>query len=171
MWHKAFLGGFVRRTVAQTCSAAPKFFEPRRHSPKKRRQAINLAPPRTVRAWGDGPLKLEDAGLGELNMNAGLSEFMSDGFDRLPAEPGHTRPNLCTDQHGRPRCDPTQRWEVAQSFETIHRQAKTLTKSTETLLCVFSEEIFVTCYFLAKCCWNIKEREKRRCRKVFIWRF
>ena len=39
------------------------------------------------------------------------------------------------------------------------------------------EEMYVKCcyvclrYFLAKCCWKIKEREERRCRKVFIWRF
>ena len=31
-------------------------------------------------------------------MNAGLSEFMSDDFDQLPAEPRHTRPDPCIDQ-------------------------------------------------------------------------
>ena len=41
----------------------PKCLWPRQHSPKKRclrSQVINLAPPRSVRAWGDGPLRLKD---------------------------------------------------------------------------------------------------------------
>ena len=37
--------------------------------------------------------------------------FMSDGHDRLSAEPGHTRPDMCTNQHSRLRCVPAQRWE------------------------------------------------------------
>ena len=31
----------------------------------------------------------------------GLPESMSDGLDRLPEKPGHTRPDPCTAQHGR----------------------------------------------------------------------
>ena len=40
-----------------------KYIRPHRHSAIKerfRRQAINLAPPRRVRAWGDGLLRLEE---------------------------------------------------------------------------------------------------------------
>ena len=53
--------------VAETCLQLQKCLRPRWHSPKKehlRCQAINLAPPRRVRAWGDSPLRLKDAGLG-----------------------------------------------------------------------------------------------------------
>ena len=32
------------------------------------------------------------------DMNASLPEFMSDGPDWLPPEPGHTLPDPCTDQ-------------------------------------------------------------------------
>ena len=66
------------------------------------RQAINLAPPRRVRAWRDELLRLEDAGLGAPDINADLPESMSDGLDRLPAEPRLSRPDPCTDHHDRP---------------------------------------------------------------------
>ena len=39
-------------------------------------------------------------------MNASLPESTSDGLDRLPPEPGHTRPDPCTDEHGRLKCVP-----------------------------------------------------------------
>ena len=92
-----------------------KYLGPRRHSPKKRApQALSdkpSTPPKRVKAWRDGTLKLENAGFGTPNMNAGLPEFMSNGLDRLPAEPGHIRPDPCTNQRDRPRCVPTQRCE------------------------------------------------------------
>ena len=46
---------------------------PHRHSPKKGRlgrQAINIAPPKRVKAWGDDTLRLEGAGLGEPQLTA-----------------------------------------------------------------------------------------------------
>ena len=46
------------RTVASTAWKFQKCIEPRRHSPKKeclKCQAVNIAPPERVRAWGDGP--------------------------------------------------------------------------------------------------------------------
>ena len=104
---RPFLGGSRHLAVDQTCTAAPKMTRSRQHSPKKgclRCQGINLAPSRRVRDWGDGPLTLEDAGLGVLDMNAGFPESMSNNLDRLPPEPGHTRPDLCTDKHGRSKC-------------------------------------------------------------------
>ena len=57
---RLFLGGSWHRSVAQTRPAALKMS---RHSTKKgpfRRQAINLAPPRRVKAWRDSPLRLEE---------------------------------------------------------------------------------------------------------------
>ena len=48
---------------------------PRRHSPTEGRlslQAINLAPLRRVRAWGDGPWGSRSAGLNGRDMNTGI---------------------------------------------------------------------------------------------------
>ena len=44
-----------------------------------------------VRAWEDGPLRLKDAGLGTLEMNAGQLESMSDGLNQPLTEQGHTQ--------------------------------------------------------------------------------
>ena len=58
---KPFKGGFGRRAVAQY---SPKYLGPCRHSLQKRclrRQLINLAPLRKVRAWGYGLLRLEES--------------------------------------------------------------------------------------------------------------
>ena len=58
VWHKAILGGSGRRGVAQTRPAAPKMPRVRRHSSKKgrlKRQAINVAPLKRVRARGIAP--------------------------------------------------------------------------------------------------------------------
>ena len=69
VWHKAFLCGSRRRAVAQTRPAflkmplAPSAF-PWKGSPQA--PVINLAPPRRVRTWGDGPRRLDDAGQSEL---------------------------------------------------------------------------------------------------------
>ena len=41
-------------------------------------------------------------------MIADQPESISYGVDRLAMEPGHTLPDPCTYQHGRPRCDPAQ---------------------------------------------------------------
>ena len=60
-------------------------------------------------------MRLKDAGVGAPNMIAGFPESMSDGFDQLPPEPGHMRPDPCTDQHGWPICVPAQR-----RLETVH---------------------------------------------------
>ena len=60
---RPFLGGSRRSTVSQTRPTAPKCHGPRRHSLKKgrlRRQVISLSPPRKVKAWEDGPLRLEE---------------------------------------------------------------------------------------------------------------
>ena len=64
VWHKAFF------TVGAGAGLEPtrvwqsqKCLRPRRHSPKEgrlRRLAINLTPPKRVKDWGDGPLRLEE---------------------------------------------------------------------------------------------------------------
>ena len=68
-----------------------------------RRQAINLDPPRRVRALGDGPLRLEDTGLGASDKNDSYLESMSDGLHRLPPETD-TWPDLGADKYGQPAC-------------------------------------------------------------------
>ena len=81
---------------------------PRRHSPKigrPRRQTINLAPPRRVRACGDGP--------------RGSRMPVKAHLDRLPLEPGHTRPDPCTDQHGRPKRVPAQRVPESNEYAPL----------------------------------------------------
>ena len=106
---RSFLGGSGRRAVTRHAWQLHNCLRPRRHSPKKgrfRRQAINLAPPRRGRAYGDGPLSLEDVGLGAPDMNAGLPESMSDGLNWLPPEQGHTWLYQCTDEHSRLKCVP-----------------------------------------------------------------
>ena len=63
-----FLGGSGRRAAAQTRPAFPKMPRaPSAFSKKGRlgRQAINLASLRRVRAWRDGPQRLEDDGQDE----------------------------------------------------------------------------------------------------------
>ena len=64
-----------------------------------RRQVINLAAPRKVRALVDGSLRIEDVGLGKPDINACLPEFMSDDLDRLQMD-------LWADQHCLPKCAP-----------------------------------------------------------------
>ena len=62
-----------------------KYLGLRWHSPKKgrlRRQTINLAPPRRIRAWEDWGSRLP----------------VKVHLDRLSLEPGHTRPDLRTDK-------------------------------------------------------------------------
>ena len=49
------------------------------------------------KSQGDSSLKLEDTGLVAPDMNAGFPESMSDGLDRLPPDPGHTRLDPYTD--------------------------------------------------------------------------
>ena len=75
-----FLGGSRCRAIAKTRLAAKKkYHRPRQYSPKEgclRRSAINLAPPKRVKAH--------------------LQRVMR-----------HTRPEPCSTQHGRPKCDPT----------------------------------------------------------------
>ena len=61
-----------------------------RHSSKKwhlRRQAINLAPSRRVRTLGHAP-------------TWGSSMPVKAHLDRLPPQPGHTRPDWCLSKHG-----------------------------------------------------------------------
>ena len=64
VWHNAFIkvspGAGPKPTRARRLQ---KRFGPRRYSPKEgllRRQAINLTPLKSVKAWGDGPLRLEE---------------------------------------------------------------------------------------------------------------
>ena len=61
-------------------------------------------------------------------MNAGLPESMSDDLDRLQAEPGHTRPNPCTDQHCQPKCAQAQCWEEVGIYRFLHRSDECGTK-------------------------------------------
>ena len=83
---------FLRWVLAPGRSPhAPGIFKkclgPRRNSSKDGRlvhQAINPTPPKRVKAWGGGPLRLE------------VSPVMR-----------HTRPEPCSSQHGRPKCDRT----------------------------------------------------------------
>ena len=62
---KPFIGGSGRRAEADTRPAVPKMLRARRHFSKKRRfrrLAINPTPPKRDKTWGDGSLRLEDAG-------------------------------------------------------------------------------------------------------------
>ncbi len=54
-------------------------------------------------------MRLEDVGLGTPDMNAGFGESISDGLDLEPPEPGHTRPDPCTNKHDRLKCVPDSR--------------------------------------------------------------
>ena len=84
-----------RKVVAKTHPAVPKM--PRASSAFSQKRAPrapgdkHIAPPRRVWALGNGLLKLEEASLSAPEMNAGLSESISDGLDRLPPEPGRAR--------------------------------------------------------------------------------
>ena len=98
------LGGSGCRAVAQTRRAFPKtpWASPAfPYTGRLRHQAMNLALPRRVRACGDALLMLG------MPIKANL--------DRLSAESEHTRPDPCTDQHGRPRRIPAQ-----QHSEPVH---------------------------------------------------
>ena len=73
---------FFRWVWAQSRSRctrqSPKYLGPCRHSSKEgrlRRQAINVTPPKRVKAWGDSPLRLEGTSV-----------------------PKHTRPEPCPSQ-------------------------------------------------------------------------
>ena len=102
------LGWSRCRAVAQTRLASTKMPWTQSAFPQKLApqapQAINVTPPRRVGVWAYGPLRLEDAGLGAPDLNAGLPESMSGVLNRLLPEPGHTRPDLCTEEHDRPKC-------------------------------------------------------------------
>ena len=84
---RPFLGGSGAGPKSTCGRRFQKCLGPRRHSPKKgrlRRQAINLTTPRRVKAWGDGPLRLED-----------VSQGTPWPTDRPPPQPEHTRPDPC----------------------------------------------------------------------------
>ena len=60
---QSFLGGPGSGPYPRRVRRLQKYLGPRRHSAKKRgrrRQSINLTPPRRVKAWGDGPLRLKE---------------------------------------------------------------------------------------------------------------
>ena len=86
VWHKAFFKmGPDTGLLPIRARHYPKFPGPRRHSPKKRRprhQAINLTPPRRVKAWWRRPP------------------------EACPVT-WHTRPDPCRWHHGQPKCDPS----------------------------------------------------------------
>ena len=130
------------RAVAQTRPAAQKKAFSSVSNPLKRgREAINLNPPRRVRACGYGLLRLEEyASLGSMT--------------RMLSFPG------------------TRVWQ-----SRLITVAMDTTLSTEACRSGFSEEILLSVVKLLfpvvklLCCWKIKEREERRCRRVLIWRF
>ena len=73
VWHKAFLGGVrPQGRIPDTTSGSQNAKSSVGIPLKGPSQAINLAPPKRVRVWGDGPQKHEDAGLGA------TTESMSD---------------------------------------------------------------------------------------------
>ena len=84
---------FLRWVLAQGCSSdharhSPKCLGPRWRFSKwarLKRQAINLASPRRVRAWGTTPW----------------------GSRYVNPETWHTRPDPCRWYHGRPKCVPS----------------------------------------------------------------
>ena len=83
-----------------------KCLGPRWHSLKKgflRRQAINLVRGLESR-WGGAPWGSRRASRSMRYMNAVFPESMSDGFDRLPSESRHTRPESRTEPLDRPKC-------------------------------------------------------------------
>ena len=91
VWHKAFF----RWVRAQGWSPGTSDDSKNASSPvaiSHKRQTINQAPPRRVRAWGYSALRFEDAG---------------QEAPRPTVSGGRThRPDPYTDQHGRPRCVP-----------------------------------------------------------------
>ena len=51
-----------------------------------------------------------------------LPESMSDGFDRPPLEPGHTRPDLCTDQRSQSVSQPSAFQRVVHTLHFAWRK-------------------------------------------------
>ena len=97
---------WVRRQVRSpdTPGIPKKSLESRRLSPKKerlRRQVMKLAPPRMVRAWEDGPLRIEDAWQGEPR----------------PTATG-TRTHLARSAH-RPKCVPAQLLRESSAYAPL----------------------------------------------------
>ena len=96
IWHMAFfIVGTRHRAIAHTCLGFKKCLEPHQHSPKKERLAINVAPP-------------ENASLSACDMYTGFLEPVTEGLDRLPSEPIHTRSDPRIREHGRTKCVPAQ---------------------------------------------------------------
>ena len=90
VWHKAsFKVGTRQRSVIQKC------LWPCQHPPKKRclrHKAINLDPPRRVRAWKEGPLRFEEyVDLGHVMWMLSLSSLNR----LLSPESQQTQPDLC----------------------------------------------------------------------------
>ena len=70
---KPFIGGSGRRAEAETRPAVPKMLRARRHFSKERRLrrlTINPTSLKRDKTWGDGTLRLEDAGRGTTSPTA-----------------------------------------------------------------------------------------------------
>ena len=75
-----FLGRSRRRATAQTRPVAlkmPQVLSAFYLKGRPRRLAINLTPRKKVRAWEDGPLRLEDSGQDAPDMNVSLLDSTS----------------------------------------------------------------------------------------------
>ena len=108
-----FWGGSGCRAVAQTRQAFQKCLVTRRDCPKEgflRRQVINLAPLRRVRA----PL--------------GSRMLVKANLDRLSTKLEHTWPDPCADQHDQRRCVPAQ-WHS----ETLHTHVSLVKPLSDTI--------------------------------------
>ena len=88
VWHKTFFKvGLGTEPKPRRTQHSQKCLEPCQHSPKKgclKHQVINLTPPRRVKAWGDGPLRL-----------------------KVCQVTRHARPDLCCWHHGLLKCFPS----------------------------------------------------------------
>ena len=76
-----------------------------------RHQTINPTPPKRVKVWGNGPLKLKNV-----------------GQNRLPPEPGHTRPD--------PSLTNTADWSVSQASRIMQPVWTELQPKFLTLCCL-----------------------------------
>ena len=80
-----------------------KCLEPRRHSPRERRQAINPTSPERIRSWEDGSLRLKDVGISSETRMLCLSSTRVKLLQPISTKPRHIRPDLRTREHSKPK--------------------------------------------------------------------
>ena len=95
VWHKAFFGGSGCRAVASTDPAFLKMPQDRSAFPY-RRHVMNLTPPRRVRAWGNGPLRLENAGQSQPRPTVSRARTHPTRSVYRPTQPSEMYPSRAT---------------------------------------------------------------------------